>query len=1234
MLEAREQLAQDLKRLEIDPCKEEAVNCSKSTHKLIEAWHKTKGDADEAATKLKQRLADLDVFGSVVPAITLSKLTRVVLVELRITTKMLRKTKRGVAQLGHKRVTRALKSVLEKALQQLKGEAAALKKRLTSGPDALRILKEARQRLVHKCKVFMSNPGGEAWKGCTAWIRNLLASWAGVRRAITAAVEELRGKTRDKDLLEGTNSAVVLACLLRGAISELLELMKALGEMKEQAQAMEGALKAVVEVAIKQARDEIKTMQSELKEVSADQILQGAELQQLRAEAAVDGGEALLDFADMVLSGVSIVPGLSGVCGVLKGVVGAGRKVHELAEDALKMTESAFEIGRYLIDMERMAMRMEEGRKAELQYYMNSLSELVGDMQEAIGMFGERGVITKMLTSAKLARKVITIERRKEATLQAMDRILQTVQTELMLDAKDRVQLDTKEHTYALAEAVWAKMEEHTRAKGGDVDLEADVSEAAEEIMRDSSALQEVADRAGLSEEVAKEEMVAVMAVVGKGFEQMADTMKEEAGQTRETLKDGFEEIKGILSARAVAVSTAVLAASATSKTVAVFCCHTPHATGSCSIEVAGAARLEGEKKVLANTEGARILSPASIQSMNNVIAESNPRGVHIAGHNQYIIDQMRIVGFSSLGICDSDSDEENALINECSPELLAEYIVDPALTNGTKCQLEVVVLNACHSLRFAQALMKRAAVRSIKLQVTYWPGPTDDRMCRRYSRGYYTQKQLCDQRDDVGWVQVCHEAGLRQVRMKKLQLDPELLRGAAAPGVHALTEMTMPALLSEGHSQLDVGHPDNDTEEMPLLLLERRAVGLPSRWMRYAWKADSKGSSREAAEEYPMMEDAARAKGTVKGVGAKESGAKVEMQDAKRGAKLVKWASKETKAGAKGSRVKTAKGRKGRGAAKEQANVAPNGDNEWAALVELLLVDPGRCTEAGVGVGVGVGAGIYLEEEVPIVDASKGPTEAVDEMEWTVALGSSGDGSFDRLREDPQFQEQVLTDLSSVTGDGSASVRLGRGSIVAYITSPPANFKAARIRSVASGMPPLVCAGLEVTDVAPARWMIVDMEVWRNAGEPACRWLATRFSDRGLGHLLELLMPSVHKGWPMHALLLNPRRSVQQLEAAHVADEWRIRIDEGGQTAEGGNKARIHDERDSLVEPDGEVAALQRPGEQSTCAALLQTGRCGHLFRRMRDRCYSTSLFKALLATVFACSRCFGRWSFSKTNY
>jgi hypothetical protein len=661
--ETREQLAQDLEGFAIDPCEAEAEKCSKSIHNLIEAWCKAKGNIETAAAAaLKGRLVDGDV-DDVIGSVEFSKLSRAILVELRITMSMIKKKQRRIAQLKDKKVAKALKGALEEALQQLKGEAAALKKTLASVPEAISILKKARDNLVRDCKTFVVSPGEKTWKECTACLGMLVGSWAAVRGTILAAVEELRGKARDIDLLGGTTSTVVLAQLLRGTLSELLVLMKALGEMQEQMQGMEGVegvTKVMAEAALKKVRGKLKAMMSELKEMSAEQVLQGAELQQLRAEAAVDAGAALLDFADIVLSGVSIVPGLGGVCAVLKSVVGAGRNVHELAEDALKMTESALEIGRYLIDMERLAMRMKKGRKAELQYHMSSLSELVGDMQEAIKIFGKRGVITKMLTSAKLVRLVTTIERRKNATLKAMDRILQTVQTELMLDAKDRVQLETKEHTYALAEAVWAKIEQHTKVKGGDVDVDADVSEAAWEIMRVPSALKEVADSAGLSEEVFKEEITALhekleelRGVVQEAGEHIQNVAIEEHAHTRENAWQVAAEVaearligakaeRDYLLQRAPGPKQSVdtdgltAASNGAADTVGVFCCHIPH-IDSHSSEVAGASRVEGERKVLATTEGARILLPASIESMEDAIAEFNPRGVHIAGHNQVI---------------------------------------------------------------------------------------------------------------------------------------------------------------------------------------------------------------------------------------------------------------------------------------------------------------------------------------------------------------------------------------------------------------------------------------------------------------------------------------------------------------------------------------------------------------------------------------------------------------------
>jgi hypothetical protein len=164
-----------------------------------------------------------------------------------------------------------------------------------------------------------------------------------------------------------------------------------------------------------------------------------------------------------------------------------------------------------------------------------------------------------MMACARVVRRLTTIENRKDAILQTMDRIVQMAQTELLLDANDRVRLDTTEHTYALAEAVWAKVEGRTKANGGDPDVKADVSKASGELMRSPAEMKEVADSAGLSEEVSKNEMALLVAAVEEGFEEMKEEMKEikgavqqEAGQTREEIKGRVEEIKGAINLRKI----------------------------------------------------------------------------------------------------------------------------------------------------------------------------------------------------------------------------------------------------------------------------------------------------------------------------------------------------------------------------------------------------------------------------------------------------------------------------------------------------------------------------------------------------------------------------------------------------------------------------------------------------------------------------------------------------------
>jgi hypothetical protein len=59
----------------------------------------------------------------------------------------------------------------------------------------------------------VESPGEETWKACTDGLCTLLDSWVIVKSEIMIAVEEVRKKARDTDLVGGTNSAVVFSQL-------------------------------------------------------------------------------------------------------------------------------------------------------------------------------------------------------------------------------------------------------------------------------------------------------------------------------------------------------------------------------------------------------------------------------------------------------------------------------------------------------------------------------------------------------------------------------------------------------------------------------------------------------------------------------------------------------------------------------------------------------------------------------------------------------------------------------------------------------------------------------------------------------------------------------------------------------------------------------------------------------------------------------------------------------------
>jgi hypothetical protein len=430
MVSAHKKLENDLKGFTKDPCEEEAKKCGENTQNLVKEWRKTKANFQVAAATLKEIAKEGDVIRSTEVAIEFAKLTGAVFVELCAAMSMLKK---NVELVQEEKTLNKLKSILKKALQQLKEEAHALKRMARSEPEAVRILVEARKHLELDCKAFVECPGEETWKACTDGLRTLLDSWVIVKSEIMIAVEEVREKARDKDTVGGKTSAVVFSQLLRGAVLELLQLTKVLGEIKQQVTGMEVGMKAMAEAALEAFRGELKAMHAALTNTSTEQLLNHS----LRAEAElVKEKDALLDYAEMKVDKLGTFLGAP-----MRGAIGAARNVNKVASDALEMTESVIEIASKMRYMKQLANRVDEETKKDLEFEMSKLSEVVAEIKEAIETFGKRGYFGNMFKATKMVRRLADIERKKEVTLKAMDRVIQQVETDLQLDNRDRVQL-------------------------------------------------------------------------------------------------------------------------------------------------------------------------------------------------------------------------------------------------------------------------------------------------------------------------------------------------------------------------------------------------------------------------------------------------------------------------------------------------------------------------------------------------------------------------------------------------------------------------------------------------------------------------------------------------------------------------------------------------------------------------------------------------------------------------
>ena len=107
------------------------------------------------------------------------------------------------------------------------------------------------------------------------------------------------------------------------------------------------------------------------------------------------------------------------------------------------------------------------------------------------------------------------------------------------------------------------------------------------------------------------------------------------------------------------------------------------------------------------------------------------------------------------------------------------------------------------------------------------------------------------------------------------------------------------------------------------------------------------------------------------------------------------------------------------------------------------------------------------------------------------------------------QNQKQFIADLKQLCGEDAVTSELTKGSIIAHITSPIANFQRVQAKAnfeEADGVS-LKCGGYAVVGVELGDWIMVDAEAWAQLDEESAERLRDRFDEAGLGHLLTVLL-------------------------------------------------------------------------------------------------------------------------------
>eukprot|EP00966_Prymnesium_polylepis_P285578 6596728-Prymnesium_polylepis.1 len=270
---------------------------------------------------------------------------------------------------------------------------------------------------------------------------------------------------------------------------------------------------------------------------SAHVALRKAEKSLKRADDALALVQSGISIAKSILKVGSAVPLLGGACKVAKDIL-------EEVQASADKVDDVMEAGRRIVDtlkmLEVMATnlyRLGEAERHDLEVLISELQAMLLDVKEVVSSFGTSGWLKRATKLGKHAKTLKKLDAKIRRTVELAMNLYKFANDAAAAEMQQQLIKLVQERFYALEEAVESKVKE--RASGSQTDVEA----AAAALEKDAVALSEVAQRAGIIEEVMLVELQEFSAEVREQYMQIKASI-DRVGAGVDRVGAGVDEVR------------------------------------------------------------------------------------------------------------------------------------------------------------------------------------------------------------------------------------------------------------------------------------------------------------------------------------------------------------------------------------------------------------------------------------------------------------------------------------------------------------------------------------------------------------------------------------------------------------------------------------------------------------------------------------------------------------------